>query len=115
MRQDGPKKLLRVIMLEMGGLIGFHAVSGTVRTTKGVPLKPKEKTPYRVYLRLRAPMTLRTGPKFQPHLFDLGCLLLYQSPPQHVGPACGHFGEGFANLEDMFLVSDDPECASQDF
>ena len=50
MRQDGSKKLRRVIMLEMGGLVGFHAVSGTVRPTKGVPLKPKEKTPNRLDL-----------------------------------------------------------------
>ena len=60
-------------------------------------------------------MSARLGRReeFLPNLRDDGALLLVQRPPQHVRPARRQAGKRFADLQNVFLIDDQPERVAQ--
>jgi len=84
---------------------------GPCSVTRKVSLETKQEIPHAFDFGLGATNKLRTLPKLQSHLFDIGSFLFNQGAAKDVGSSGGHFGKGFANLQDMLFIRNHPESA----
>ena len=113
MGEDGGEELLRVVSLENGGLVGFHAVGRGVGPAEGIALKPEEQAPdFSNFLRRPASCTSGTMELATQPLHG-GKILLDEGTAQDIGAPGIKSGESLADLKDMLLVGDQAEGGAE--
>ena len=80
---------------------------------KGVSGKARDQPPHFLNLRFVMPAPSRRCKEFLLNLRNDATFLFVQRAAQHVGASGIQSGEGFTDLQDVFLIHDQPESVAQ--
>ncbi len=108
MGEDGGEEIGGVVGLHPGGLPGFERVGGRVGAAERIAAESVDEFPDRPDFFLVAAPPPGKAAEFDAHLFDFGVLNLDECPAEDIRASGRHAGEVVGDLEDVFLVGDNP-------
>src|SRR6187402_2446536 len=96
-------ELRRIVSLEPRRLICLNSVGRTVGLTEGIPGKARDQSPDLDRLLRRMTPRKRRSEELTANFLDDCTLLFVQGAAQNIGTTWRQAGEGFTDLQDVFL------------